>query len=319
MCNAQFYKEENMDTTLNDLFGSIDSIFGQDSKTKKSGNTANPNTDIFSDLEDILQLLDLASQKTSNIQNGDDFLSLFQGFDNPRKLAIQFSDRNKRYFCQKYKNGEELLRAFLNNLHNIDPTVKISPNRATIVDFSYILGVPVLVIDRIPWESKITNSLTSDKFFKPGIICLSGLDSDQNIKFELMKIALVWLKKNNVFKVQDVMPSLPPDRQYIKTRRDIVEKVRTLVIAYLVTKPGVLPYMSRDKAIELLTDSKLFEVETIPDNFYHQLSRIVDFIMAVDLGQDKPISRVKLIQILYQNSDCGTITDACNHAINFVV
>jgi hypothetical protein len=301
---------------LDEISASIDSIFGTD-KTKKTGTS--DLSDIFSEIGDIIGQVDGFSKKSSNTQSANDFLQLFQGFNSPRSLAIQFSDRNKKCFCQTYQNGNELLNSFFNNLRQIDPNVSILSNRSAEIDFSYILGVPVLVIDRIPWESKITDSLTSDKFFKPGIICLNGIDSDQNIKFELMKIVLACFKKGNVFKVQDVMPNLPPERQYIKTRRDIVEKARNLAIAYLVAKPGRLSPMPRVKAIQLLTESELSKIEAIPDNFYRKLSTIVDLILAVDEGLDKPISRVKLIQILYQNSDCGTIIDACNHALNFTV
>jgi hypothetical protein len=310
-------------TVLDDIFDDfdkmIDSILGPKDllgKKSKSPGTKSKIDGLERDLNSIFENLEMELRPKSDIFSSINPLDFFDGFKNKDTLLTNFIAYNERNQNQNYSDSLVLINDYYSYL-------KFNQPSAVVLDFVpsgqpvvYQFGIPILIINRIPWNIRSYSNRMPNKFWKPGIVCLDGSDITINLKIEVMRLVVDWFKNGKVFNIPDIMSNLPPERSFIRTRRDILVHARTEIIVNLIANPGQLTQKSDLELMVSLAGTDESTIKSIPDRFYDQFKQIAIFTKIVDGGDFAKLSRTNLCQIMYKHTDCDSIIGAINNLIS---
>jgi hypothetical protein len=293
---------------VDSLFEEIDRMMDEILGTGKSKNDTGKSNraDIGDMLEQILSTTSQAPNQLSSIS----LVELLAAFDPKSDMPTKFTNRNLNRFRQAHPDSNSFVNTYFNALRSIDPSVSATGKKSTEIQFEYLFGIPVLVVDRLLWTTPVSNIHISNGYWRPGIVCVHSDELVKDLKIEIMREILNWLKNDKMFKIPGIQPNIPMDRLYIKTRRDMMVSARTEIILRLTADPGFLYDMADTEVISYLCDSKISVVESIPEDFYSLIRKVVDFVKAVDNGNYSKMTRTKLCQIMYSQTDCVAILKA---------
>jgi hypothetical protein len=136
-------------------------------------------------------------------QNSDTFISE-RSFDLEALLSLhsaddslkkQFVSHNQSTFNQNYVSAE----AFINDMCKASEFGSIYTKNVECNQFSYLYGIPVLIVSELPWNDPLDYIEYQGFFSNVGIICKKSNFLNSIVYHELGHAVNDWLKKIDVF------------------------------------------------------------------------------------------------------------------------
>jgi hypothetical protein len=242
------------------------------------------------------------------------FLDLFRIFSKPDKLTNQFVARNKQFFDQSITDPKVFLNKLIQDNFSQNFDLKIHYPNTTPLSLFYIYGVPILIVDRLPWDSQSNGLLMGGRCFDLGIICAYYSEIEIIVKHELTHVLMRWLKEIDVFKLPRLTKDGPLYLPYEDLRNTTLAHFRDETITHLIANPGVISERSKDLVVRSLSGKAVSQLKPIFSHDFRLLDSIINAVITIDKGHLK-MSREKLAQIMLENTNCSSIIKVFNEHV----
>jgi hypothetical protein len=240
-----------------------------------------------------------------------DLPSLFRAFKDPKKLARQFTAYNKSFYKQTY-DADSFFHAFMKDYLSDSYLSPIKPNKFRKYGFFYLFGIPVLLVDRLPYDNHEDNIQIGGNRSEVGIICVLANNLIEIARHEIMHCIVAWLKVIKVFKLSIMSEGSDQHENY---RKKVLTHIRDEMITYLTANPSMLSERPIEFPSRSVSGLSLNKLKSIFTSDYTVLKRLLEGVMIVDRGYPK-MSREKLCQILMFHTDCESIILSFNSHVN---
>jgi hypothetical protein len=242
-----------------------------------------------------------------------DLLSLFTAFKNPENLSRKFIEHNKSFYNQSHSVDSFLLE-FMRDYMNNNFRAPINPHKFVKHSFFYLFGIPVLIVDRLPWDNRIDGMQTNGRYSKVGIICVLNFNLLETARHEIMHAVVAFLKVIEKFKMPLLDKDIKSCFQDTDGRKLALVHIRDEIITYLTANPRVLSERSKDIAESSVSGLDKQKLQSVFSSDYANLSMLIERALVVDRGYAR-MYREKLCQILMFHTDCESIILSFNSHI----
>jgi hypothetical protein len=255
-----------------------------------------------------------------------DILRIFSLFKNPETLLQEFIAYNKKFYRQDFTDPN----IFIKEYFKASSYTKLHETTYEKKQFVYLFGIPVLVVNHLPWDQPDDDIVLHGCYNTVGIVCRESNEVIDTLLHELAHAMNRWLKTKGKFKlpkskVKKVSTTSkdPLIQQLYSVVNLLVEKAipdsvdtvmtrfRDEVIAYLIASPGTLSKSNSEIAMRSLAGIYRAKACTYFGENIVELDAILDFVIRVDRSTSEMHKR-KLSLIMYPSTTTSEIIDAIN-------
>ncbi len=223
---------------------------------------------------------------------------IFSLFKNKDSMLAQFKAHNLNH----YKQGLTP-KAFIIKFHRGIGSPKLHHKSFKEKHFAYIYNIPVLVVEKLPWDDPNDDIREMGNFYKTGILAVEYHEIINTVEHEMVHAMVDWLGKGGIF-VKPInavsritRPSEPLSGlvyDILKQRNEggnnfdrILTRVRNETLAYSLASPGSLHSRSFELAVRSLTGRDILQIQQILGKDADYIFRLVATIQTIDADDKK--------------------------------
>lgn len=277
----------------------------------------------------ILRAFAKAYKEAADVYGGDGILGeddfnpgeIFKLFKSPERMLEQFISWNKKTYKQTYRteaagySREDSYKdamAFINAYHRGLGSPKVHGEGIVIKQWVYIFGIPVLVVNSLPWDDPGDEVWELGNFFNEyGIVTVEHDDVLETIEHEIVHAMVAWLKSGKVYAIDREVTTL----QALFARSDsmlqrALARFRNECIAYMVANPGRLANREEGLLVRSLTGR---DKETLANHMNQQDYDLITGLCRIAQGVDDnrhPLGRIVFCQIIMKYAELNILTEA---------
>jgi hypothetical protein len=296
------------------------------------------NRGIFSFLEDIVDAFfeefdkslaqNLYGENCILDESDIDLQRIFRLFKEPEKLQAMFVEYNKKTYRQNFIDPVEFINAYF----KASSYTQFHQNDFKMKQFVYLFGIPVLLVEHLPWDDPSEDIVIHGCYNTVGIVCRESSEILDTVLHELTHAINNWLKIKGKFKLPDntakkisTTSNDPTIKKLYKVVNLLAAKVQLTIpdnimirfrdesIAYLMASPGSLSKVSSELAMKSLAGMYRAKVcEHFGDDIV-MVDQLLAYIVKTDQGNTS-ISREQLSLLMYPNVSVRSIIVAINNA-----
>jgi hypothetical protein len=179
----------------------------------------------------------------------------------------QFFLHNLKKFDQGYTSPDR----FINDVFEASQIGSLYLKEISYFQFSYMFGIPILIVDELPWSNPADYVRLSGIFTSVGIVCKKSDNLIQTLRHEFAHAINDWLKKIGIFKIkiENNLEVLNPFQSLAQalsdklTGADLIVRLRDEAIVALLIYPYELSKTDNQFLTRILLGVDRSRAETI--------------------------------------------------------
>jgi hypothetical protein len=233
-------------------------------------------------------------------------------------LKEKFEEHNLNHYTQGLE-ASDFINTFWRAIGKPKLYKESENPHCKIKQFCYIKGIPVLVVDRLPWDNPEDAFRTLGNFYSVGILAVEEKTVISTIRHEMVHAVNYFFRKEDVYKVAPTYSKETSSFSGLFFQHvyydAILDATRDEIIAYSLDSPGKIAKMDRATQFQFLSLNSEEKLKTkITKSEFENIETLHKLAVLVDSGKAK-IGRIKFCQILLDNHCFQGINNAILLAI----
>jgi hypothetical protein len=255
-----------------------------------------------------------------------DIMHIFRLFKDPERLLAEFVAYNKKHYRQDFTDPLE----FINVYFKASSYTQLHQKSFKKKQFVYLFGIPVLLVEHLPWDDPNDDFVLHGCYNPVGIVCRESSEILDTVLHELIHSVIHWLKLKGKFKLPQKKVKKISTSSKDPTILQLYEVVNLLtarinpvnadtittrfrdeVISYLMGSPGSLAKASTSGSMKYLTGKTREVVSKHFGDYIVELDQLIEVIVSVDKGKGI-IRKENLCLIMLANVTTAELIIAIN-------
>lgn len=246
---------------------------------------------------------------------------IFKLFKNPERMLEQFMEWNQKTYKQTYRteaggySREESHKdamEFINAYHRGLGSPKVHGEGVVIKQWVYIFGIPVLVVNSLPWDDPGDEVWELGNFFNEyGIVTVEHDDVLETIEHEIVHAMVAFLKAGRLYAIDREVTAI--QEVFLKSDSLLckaLKRYRNECLAYLIANPSRLAKREEGLLVRSLTGR---DKQTLANHMNQQDYNLILKLCSIAqlVYQEKHIlPRLVFCQIIMKYAHLGDLAKA---------